>query len=163
MRHGVKKEDQFVWSDERVQQLRKLYDAGLSCSEIAAELGGNVSRNAVIGKLHRIGLKRGPMPGRKRGSTFTAPRERVAKPRPVVVIAPRFKPAPPAKPWVDAPAVVPGQVLATRIPLLETHKHHCRWPAADDGSARMVCGAQSLPDLPYCAHHMRVSCRGEAA
>ena len=44
-----------TWSDDRVEQLKKLWEAGLSASQIAAELG-NVTRNAVIGKVHRLGL-----------------------------------------------------------------------------------------------------------
>src|ERR1041385_8740709 len=43
-----------TWSDDRVEQLKKLWEAGLSASQIAAELG-NVTRNAVIGKVHRLG------------------------------------------------------------------------------------------------------------
>ncbi len=48
-----------TWSDERVEQLKKLWEAGLSASQIAAELG-NVTRNAVIGKVHRLGLSAAP-------------------------------------------------------------------------------------------------------
>jgi GcrA cell cycle regulator len=44
-----------TWSDDRVEQLKKLWEGGLSASQIAAELG-NVTRNAVIGKVHRLGL-----------------------------------------------------------------------------------------------------------
>ena len=44
------------WSEERVELLRKLWEDGLSASRIAAELAGGVTRNAVIGKVHRLGL-----------------------------------------------------------------------------------------------------------
>ena len=44
------------WTDERVELLKKLWNQGLSASQIAAELGGGVTRNAVIGKVHRLGL-----------------------------------------------------------------------------------------------------------
>ncbi len=44
-----------TWTDERVEQLKKLWEAGLSASQIAGELG-NITRNAVIGKVHRLGL-----------------------------------------------------------------------------------------------------------
>jgi len=44
-----------TWTDDRVEQLKKLWESGLSASQIAAELG-NVTRNAVIGKVHRLGL-----------------------------------------------------------------------------------------------------------
>ena len=43
------------WTDERVELLKKLWSDGLSASQIAAELGG-ITRNAVIGKVHRLGL-----------------------------------------------------------------------------------------------------------
>ena len=49
------------WTDERVEMLKKLWADGLSASQIAAQLGG-VSRNAVIGKAHRLGLKSRPSP-----------------------------------------------------------------------------------------------------
>ena len=44
------------WTDERVELLKKLWSQGLSASQIAAELGGGVTRNSVIGKVHRLGL-----------------------------------------------------------------------------------------------------------
>jgi GcrA cell cycle regulator len=46
-----------VWNDERVEQLKRLHAEGLSCSLIAAKLGCGLSRNSIIGKLHRIGLR----------------------------------------------------------------------------------------------------------
>src|SRR5260370_21503950 len=62
------------WTDERVETLKKLWADGLSASQIAAELGG-ITRNAVIGKVHRLGLS-----GRAKSPSSTAPRPR--KPRP---------------------------------------------------------------------------------
>ena len=61
------------WTDERVETLKKLWSEGLSASQIAAELGG-VTRNAVIGKVHRLGLS-----GRAKSPSSAAPRPR--KPR----------------------------------------------------------------------------------
>jgi GcrA cell cycle regulator len=49
------------WTDQRIDQLKALWDKGLTASQIAEELGG-VSRNAVIGKAHRLGLKSRPSP-----------------------------------------------------------------------------------------------------
>src|SRR5207247_7634706 len=62
-----------TWTDERVEALKKLWTDGLSASQIAAELGG-ITRNAVIGKVHRLGLS-----GRAKSPSSTAPRPR--KPR----------------------------------------------------------------------------------
>ncbi len=63
-----------TWTDDRVEQLKKLWDSGLSASQIAAELG-NVTRNAVIGKVHRLGLS-----GRAKSPSSAAPRQRKARP-----------------------------------------------------------------------------------
>src|SRR5262247_872403 len=61
------------WTDERVELLKKLWSDGLSASQIAAELGG-ITRNAVIGKVHRLGLS-----GRAKSPSAAVPRPR--KPR----------------------------------------------------------------------------------
>src|SRR4030088_2375450 len=63
-----------TWSDDRVEQLKKLWEAGLSASQIAAELG-NVTRNVVIGKVHRLGLS-----GRAKRPSSAAPRPRHGRP-----------------------------------------------------------------------------------
>src|SRR5256714_10279123 len=63
-----------TWSEDRVEQLKKLWEAGLSASQIAAELG-NVTRNAVIGKVHRLGLS-----GRAKSPSSAAPRQRRSRP-----------------------------------------------------------------------------------
>ena len=61
------------WTDERVELLKKLWSDGLSASQIAAELGG-ITRNAVIGKVHRLGLS-----GRAKAASSAAPRQRKAR------------------------------------------------------------------------------------
>src|SRR5207248_8365901 len=63
-----------TWTDERVEQLKKLWESGLSASQIAAELG-NITRNAVIGKVHRLGLS-----GRAKSPSSSVPRQRKARP-----------------------------------------------------------------------------------
>jgi GcrA cell cycle regulator len=102
------------WTDERIETLRKLWENGLTASQIAEELGG-VSRNAVIGKAHRLGLKSRPSPV-KSGDDTAAPAkpapkaaapERAAPPRaPTPKPAPRAAepPAPRPEPRAEAPA-----------------------------------------------------------
>ena len=70
------------WTDERIERLTKMWEGGATASQIADELGG-VSRNAVIGKAHRLGLKARPSPVKAN-----------EKPEP---------PAPAAKPVAEAP------------------------------------------------------------
>lgn len=72
------------WTDERIEQLRNMWEKGLTASQIADELGG-VSRNAVIGKAHRLGLKSRPSP---------------------VKATEKVKPAKPAAPPADRKSVV---------------------------------------------------------
>src|SRR6187402_824779 len=72
------------WTDERVETLKKLWQEGLSASQIAKQLGG-VTRNAVIGKVHRLGLSGRAAPSQPSRTTFKAPRP----PRPVSAPAPR--------------------------------------------------------------------------
>src|ERR1043166_5233191 len=64
---------EITWTDDRVELLKRLWAEGLSASQIAGELGG-ITRNAVIGKVHRLGLS-----GRAKPSSSGAPRAR--KPR----------------------------------------------------------------------------------
>ncbi len=92
------------WTDQRIDQLRTLWEKGLTASQIADELGG-VSRNAVIGKAHRLGLKSRPSPVKA-----TEP-EKKAAPKKVSVAAKPIASAPvrprPAAPSAPAPAVDP--------------------------------------------------------
>lgn len=87
------------WTDERIEKLTKMWEGGSTASQIADELGG-VSRNAVIGKAHRLGLKARPSPvkaNEKPARTAPAPK----KPKPEVTAAP--EPAPAPAPRVEAP------------------------------------------------------------
>ena len=68
------------WTDERIATLRKMWEGGATASEIATELGG-VSRNAVIGKAHRLGLKARPSPvkaNEKKKTAAPAPKKPAA-------------------------------------------------------------------------------------
>jgi GcrA cell cycle regulator len=93
------------WTDERIDRLKKMWGEGATASQIADELGG-VSRNAVIGKAHRLGLDARPSPV-KPGEEKE---KKAAAPAPAPKPAPRAEaPAPAAKPAVpaDEPAAAP--------------------------------------------------------
>lgn len=118
------------WTEERIEKLTKMWEGGSTASQIADELGG-VSRNAVIGKAHRLGLKARPSPVKANDKTDAAaspaapkaakpatpaPEPKVAAPRPVVAAAPPAPapaprvapaPAPEAKPASDAAPAAP--------------------------------------------------------
>ncbi|MCL6739910.1 GcrA family cell cycle regulator [Sphingomonas sp. RB56-2] len=82
------------WTDERIERLKAMWTKGATASQIADELGG-VSRNAVIGKAHRLGLESRPSPVKpgeeKEKKAKAAPAPKVAKPAP----APKAAPAAP--------------------------------------------------------------------
>jgi GcrA cell cycle regulator len=154
-----------TWTDERVELLKKLWSDGLSASQIAAEIGG-VTRNAVIGKVHRLGLSgRGkakaaaPQRPRKATRAPSAPTP-IAQPTPAhsnVVLAPI--PAPRVEPEPDLTlsddVVVP---MSERVTIMDLRESMCRWPMGDPTKPEFrFCGARSVTGLPYCNHHARIA------
>lgn len=151
------------WTDERVELLRKLWNEGLSASQVAAELGAGITRNAVIGKIHRLGLA-------ERAKTVVSTRPRVAK-------APRQPPAPrigggvagnvalafaPPAPVVARPRPVEEEVvipMSERVTLMELRESVCRWPMGDPTTPEFrFCGGPSpVGGGPYCAYHARIA------
>jgi GcrA cell cycle regulator len=148
------------WTDERVEALKRLWSEGLSASHIAAELGG-VTRNAVIGKVHRLGLA-----GRAKSPTSSAPRPRkprshghmlrVSRPsvRGNTALAHAFELDVEAEPELVDNVIPMGQ----RRTLLELTEATCHWPIGDPGQPDFFfCGGQTVSGLPYCAYHSRVA------
>jgi GcrA cell cycle regulator len=112
-----------IWPHNRVEQLKKLRDAGLSASQIAAELG-NVSRNAVIGKVHRLGLS-----GRAKSLSSAAPRRRKAHSAQQIM-------------GVTRPIAVP---MSQRLSLHELNEATCHWPIGDPSTPDFFfCGGKGL-------------------
>jgi GcrA cell cycle regulator len=91
-----------AWTDERIETLRKMWEAGQTASQIAEELGG-VSRNAVIGKAHRLGLQSRPSP--------VKPNEPVAK---AAAASVESRPAPPPRPAATTPVQAAAAPVAPR-------------------------------------------------
>ena len=91
------------WTDERIDRLKTMWEKGMTASQIAEDLGG-VSRNAVIGKAHRLGLQSRPSPV-KANEPSAAPAPKAAAPR--VAAPPPPPPPPPSAPRNFAPVYVP--------------------------------------------------------
>jgi GcrA cell cycle regulator len=149
-----------TWTDERVEMLKKLWADGLSASQIAAELGG-ITRNAVIGKVHRLGLS-----GRAKSPSSAAPRPRkprahshmlrVSRPsiRGNTALAHAYEFDLEREPELLDNVIPLGQ----RRTLLELTEETCRWPIGDPGQPDFFfCGGQTITGLPYCAYHSRVA------
>jgi GcrA cell cycle regulator len=150
------------WTTNAVKWLKKLWADGLSASQIAAELGG-VSRNSVIGKVHRLGL-----PGRPKRPAGTIPRRR--KPRSqgatIRIVRPAvrgntalasthvFEPAHAPEPEVIENIIPIGQRCST----LELSEGKCRWPIGDPSTPDFFfCGGKTIEGLPYCGYHARIA------
>src|SRR5512142_1249037 len=112
------------WTDERVELLKKLWQEGLSASQIAKQLGG-VTRNAVIGKVHRLGLSGRATPSKPARTVFKAPRP--ARPVTAAPSAPRRIAEPAALQPQPSPVryVEESPGMAT---VLTLGAHMCKWP-----------------------------------
>src|SRR6058998_1864368 len=98
------------WTDERIERLKKMWHDGSTASQIAEELGG-VSRNAVIGKAHRLGLEQRPSPvkaGEEKEVKKAAPAAAAPKPAPTAEVPKTAPAAAPAAPHHAAPQRRPG-------------------------------------------------------
>lgn len=157
------------WTEERVERLKKLWSDGLSASQIAAELG-EVTRNAVIGKVHRLGLSgrvktTNPAQGRprktRRSTTVAPPTSRISSPRTVGATALKVDLVP-----VIAENIQPVSASITELKvsreegksILELTEYTCKWPIGDPGNSDFYfCGRNSDEGRPYCEHHSQVA------
>jgi GcrA cell cycle regulator len=137
------------WTDERVELLKKLWLDGLSASQIAKQLGG-VTRNAVIGKVHRLGLSGRATPSQPQRPAFKAPRA----PR-AAVAAPARRANEPAAPTTPVAVFYPEEPGSATV--LTLGAHMCKWPIGDPSTDGFTfCGRRSS-DSPYCVEHARVA------
>lgn len=163
------------WTCERVELLKKLWSEGLSASQIAAQLGG-VSRNAVIGKVHRLKLPgRGKTaPGSARtqktpaGSSPSSPRTRRNTSTVLPINTPSInleektlktelltEDVKEVDISTKSNVVVP---ISRQLNLLQLSENTCRWPVGDPLSADFhFCGADSDENSPYCAFHAKLA------
>ena len=154
-----------TWTTERLEKLKRAFDAGLSCSKIAGEIG--VSRNAVIGKLHRLGLKRprDVIPdqlarARAERRENLKSKQRVSLKR----VLERGQPQPAGlafkfsepKASIDIQPINEGRGRS----LLELGPRHCRWPSGTPGAEDFCyCGHDSFEGFPYCLGHASIAYR----
>jgi GcrA cell cycle regulator len=129
------------WTDDRIEQLKSLWTEGLSASHIARVMGG-ISRNAVIGKVHRLGLAgRASAPRGERLRLPMAPRSasRTHVPEPPIV--------------EEDPIVLDDGSFAT---VLTINDRMCRWPIGDPSENEFhFCGRKPKSGSPYCEAHAR--------
>lgn len=143
------------WTDERVEDLKKLWQDGLSASQIAKQLGG-VTRNAVIGKVHRLSLSGRATPSKPARPVFRAPRA----PRALAPAAPRRIAEPVVAEEVSEPVPAPVRYLSEApgsATILTLGAHMCKWPIGDPGNDGFTFCGRRQDDGPYCLEHARVA------
>lgn len=122
------------WTPEQITQLMALWNDGLSTAEIGKRLG--ISKNAVVGKAHRLHLNGRPSPIKRVGPRPTPVARPVAHPRPAAPPAP-VRPQPPAPPRV-----------------VELSSQTCRWPIGHPGDPGFhFCTERAIQGKPYCVEH----------
>ena len=128
------------WNEERTATLRKLWLEGMSASQVARQLGG-VSRSAVIGKVHRLGITVRDIPTRQRTAARAQPRARLVR---------EAAPLRPALRLIEIAEMVPtAKLLGLEI-------HSCRWPIGNPDSHDFgFCGREKTTRASYCDEHAR--------
>jgi GcrA cell cycle regulator len=153
-----------AWTDEIVEQLKQHWIDGKSASQIAGLLGNGVTRNAVIGKVHRLGLA-----GRAKTPSASVPRPRRLAPPPMHRVAgPRLNaPVPRIMRGATAFALAPETLseleqpefesvvlpMSLRVTIVELKESMCRWPLGDPATSEFrYCGSPTATG-PYCTYH----------
>lgn len=152
------------WTEERMQSLSELWTQGLSASQIASKLGG-VTRNAVIGKAHRMGLQCRPSPIRTGGSSSRSRRRAADRRAASKVLATTvvgqgvFQDVPydnPDEIEILTPKVAEPTAFRSRLTGTQVSGDGpaCAWPIGDPGDAGFhFCTDESAPGRPYCDAH----------
>ena len=173
------------WTDERVETLTKMWGEGNSASQIAKELGG-VTRNAVIGKVHRLGLSNRATTTKTTAKTAkAAPKPRAkAKPKEPVTVStskplteiPAARDIPRKRPIITAGKPLPPQPSASevsaealanvaaieekarKLTLMQLTERTCKWPIGDPATDDFwFCGHPVQAGKPYCETHVAVA------
>lgn len=150
-----------MWTDERVEMLKKLWAEGLSASQVAKQLGG-VTRNAVIGKVHRLGLSGRATPSRPARPRAPTPRTLThVRGRPDPLVAERRGEAQAVAASPERVETVRDDVEtlpAQRATVLTLTEHTCKWPIGDPGRPGFhFCGRGADNNSPYCGEHARLA------
>lgn len=153
-----------AWTIEAIDEMKTLFNDGLSASQIAAKLNGTYhtffSRNAVIGKLHRNGLRRaeGSILVRKPRAERTGPKRQYKKRRPKWTPEIGIEPVKPPDLEIEAAMTRDDNVIPAgqRKTLMQLTEQTCKWPVGDPQAVDFFfCGGETVKGFPYCACHVR--------
>lgn len=155
------------WTDERIATLKKMWKEGKSAADIAKTLGKGVTRNAVIGKAHRMGLSGRPSPIKKPAAApapkkESAPKKEAARLSVVPAAGKKTAATPTAK---TNPALLKeaeelkkiekqGAQIGGGVALIDLTERMCKWPIGDPREADFsFCGLGIRVGTPYCPEH----------
>lgn len=143
------------WTVERIELLRQSWEAGMTASQIAETLGEGVTRNAIIGKAHRLGLQARPSPVKIIEAlsavvdTVVAAVEGAIDGATAAVAAPRPAPKRPSRAAPAKPA---------KTTLLDLSEKVCKWPIGHPGETDFhFCGKAAQAGFPYCTEHCAIA------
>jgi GcrA cell cycle regulator len=135
------------WTEEAIAKLRSLWAEGLSTAEIGRRL--NISKNAVVGKAHRLNLSPRPSPIRRNDGPGATPRPVVPK-----------RTQGPTLPPLSAASAAPVPSLRAIMPVQKYSQRAtpCCWPIGEPGKPSFhFCNAESVAGKPYCESHAAIA------
>ena len=160
-----------AWTDEMVEELKKLWKEGMTTGEIGKRLG--VSKNSIVGKVHRLGLSGRPSPIKRKEDKVEEPVKKVAaekvckkvkEAKPVVAkVEPVVKPEPVVKklPEVSESDICEIEVRSPvngKVTVADLDNHTCRWPIGDPKDENFhFCGRKVKLGQTYCEEHAAIA------
>lgn len=153
-----------IWTDEAVEELKRMWDRGMTTGQIAKAL--NVTKNSIIGKVHRLCLTARPSPIKKTDiveeEKKATPKEKSVKEKnkPAKQAQVKAQPAQEAKASKAAakPAAKTSPTETANIPLVKLDNHTCRWPMGDPRDDDFCfCGKRVRTGQTYCEEHAAVA------
>ncbi len=171
-----------AWTDEMIEQLKKMWDEGLTTGEIGRRL--NVSKNSIVGKVHRLGLSGRPSPIKKKNPDAPqAPKQKAEKPipakAPLTKEPKQEKKVQPVQTTKLAPVKTPDIIsekeveekfvpiireekapskAGQNVSLVELDNHTCRWPIGDPKDENFhFCGNKVRVGQTYCDEHAAIA------
>jgi GcrA cell cycle regulator len=143
------------WTAKAIELLRALWAEGHSTAEIGRRMG--ITKNAIVGKAHRLDLPARPSPIRKQNAGGTQPPAPRRKPSVREASTPARRPAVQAPPPA-IPTPAPAPVAAAVRPFPRASLRSCCWPIGEPGTREFrFCAAEADPGRPYCAEHPAIA------
>lgn len=145
-----------IWTDEAVEELRKMWDRGMTTGQIAKAL--NVTKNSIIGKVHRLCLTARPSPIKKTSETSE---KKVSTPEKTIKASqpkPKMTSESQENGCCESQKSTSSFVEETNIPLIKLDNHTCRWPLGDPRDDDFCfCGKRVKTGQTYCEEHAAIA------